>query len=51
MCSAAMPLSAGYTAEERVTGQVEYGGLQIQIYPMLPGIYEQEIKSKRLKDS
>jgi hypothetical protein len=46
----AMPLSAGYTAEEQITGQAEYGGLQIQVYPMEAEIYEQEIKSKRLKD-
>lgn len=46
----AMPLGAGYTAEEQITGQAEYDGLQIQVYPMRPEIYGQEIKSKRLKD-
>ncbi|HYZ73314.1 MAG TPA: hypothetical protein VE641_09570 [Chthoniobacterales bacterium] len=46
----AMPLGAGYTAEEQITGQAEYGGLQIQVYPMRPEIYEKEIKSKRLRD-
>jgi hypothetical protein len=46
----AMPLGAGYTAEEQITGQAEYGGIQIQVYPMRPEIYEQEIKSKRLRD-
>ncbi len=30
----AMPLGAGYSAEEQITGQAEYGGLQIQVYPM-----------------
>ena len=44
----AMPLGAGYTAEEQITGQAEYGGLQIQVYPMKAEIYEREIKSKRL---
>jgi hypothetical protein len=43
----AMPLGAGYTAEEQITGQAEYGGLQIRVYPMRPEIYEKEIKSKR----
>jgi hypothetical protein len=45
-----MPLGAGCTAEEQITGQTEYGGLQIQAYPMRPEIYEQEIKSKRLRE-
>lgn len=43
----AMPLGAGYTAEEQITLRAEYGGLQIQVYPMKAEIYEQEIKSKR----
>lgn len=30
----AMPLGAGYTAEEQLTGRAEYGGLQIVVYPM-----------------
>jgi hypothetical protein len=46
----AMPLGAGYTAEEQITGQAEYGGIQIQVYPMRPEIYEQEIKSKQLRE-
>jgi hypothetical protein len=43
----AMPLGAGYTAEEQITSQAECGGLQIQVYAMRPEIYEKEIKSKR----
>jgi hypothetical protein len=43
----AMPLGAGYTAEEQITRQAEYGGLQIQVYPMQPEIYEREIESKQ----
>lgn len=43
----AMPLGAGYTAEEQITLRAEYGGLQIQIYPMEAEIYEREIKSRR----
>lgn len=30
----AMPLGAGYTAEEQITGTAEHGGLQLQAYPM-----------------
>ncbi len=30
----AMPLGAGYTAEEQITGAAEFGGLQIIAYPM-----------------
>ena len=46
----AMPLGAGYTAEEQITLRAEYGGLQIQVYPMKAEIYEQEIKSRRLRE-
>ncbi|MAF10394.1 hypothetical protein CMK11_08080 [Candidatus Poribacteria bacterium] len=30
----AMPLGAGYTAEEQVTGEAKHGGLQIEVIPM-----------------
>ena len=30
----AMPLGEGFTAEEQITGEGEYGGLQIIVYPM-----------------
>ncbi len=30
----AMPLGDGYTAEEQITGQAEWGGLQISVTPM-----------------
>jgi len=36
----AMPLGAGYTAEEQVTGKAEHGGLQILAYPMKREVYE-----------
>src|SRR5438067_7512617 len=32
----AMPLGAGYSAEEQLTGKAEHGGLQIVVYPMKP---------------
>src|ERR1700747_2498567 len=44
-----MPLGTGYTVEEQITGQAERGGLQIQVYPMRPEIYENEIKTKVLR--
>jgi hypothetical protein len=40
----AMPLGSGYSAEEQITGQAEYGGLQIQIYPMRADIYKETIE-------
>jgi len=30
----AMPLGAGYTVEEQLTGMAEHGGLQIAVYPL-----------------
>ena len=30
----AMPLGAGYSAEEQITGKAEHGGVQIVVYPM-----------------
>ena len=37
----AMPLGAGYTAEEQITGAAEHGGLQIHVYPIKPAYYEE----------
>lgn len=36
----AMPLGAGYTAEEQLTGAAQCGGLQIIVYPMKRARYE-----------
>jgi len=36
----AMPLGAGYTAEEQITGKAEHGGLQIIAYPMKREVFE-----------
>ena len=36
----AMPLGSGYSAEEQVTGEAEYGGVQIQAFPMKREVYE-----------
>jgi hypothetical protein len=43
----AMPLGAGYSAEEQLTGAAEYGGLQIVAYPMKREAYERLPKRKR----
>ena len=36
----AMPLGAGYTAEEQLTGEAEHGGLQIMALPMKREVFE-----------
>jgi len=36
----AMPLGAGYTAEEQITGEAEHGGLQILVAPMKRDVFE-----------
>ncbi len=36
----AMPLGAGYTAEEQLTGEAEHGGMQIAVYPMKREAFE-----------
>jgi hypothetical protein len=36
----AMPLGAGYSAEEQLTGKAEHGGLQIVAYPMKREVFE-----------
>lgn len=37
----AMPLGLGYSAEEQIEGNAEWGGIQIQVFPMKGDIYEQ----------
>lgn len=36
----AMPLGEGYTAEEQIMGEAEFGGLQILAYPLKAELYE-----------
>jgi hypothetical protein len=43
----AMPLGAGYTAEEQITGEAEYGGLQLIVHPMKAKAYEELRARKR----
>ena len=42
----AMPLGAGYTAEEQLTGKAEYGGLQIIVYPMKREVFERRFPER-----
>jgi len=36
----AMPLGAGYTVEEQLTGEAEHGGIQIVVHPMKREVFE-----------
>src|SRR4051794_11980884 len=47
----AMPLGAGYTAEEQLTGQAEHGGLQIVAYPMKREVFERRFPERDSVDS
>jgi len=52
----AMPLGSGYSAEEQLTGEAEFGGLQVMVFPMQREVFEQrfpkieprEVKAYRL---
>ena len=37
----AMPLGAGYTAEEQITGEAEFGGIQLKVIPMKRSEFEE----------
>ena len=45
----AMPLGAGYSAEEQITGAAEYGGLQIAVYPMKREVFERRFPKRRVE--
>jgi hypothetical protein len=36
----AMPLGEGYSVEEQITGEAEFGGMQIEVFPMRPEVFE-----------
>ena len=42
----AMPLGAGYTAEEQLTGRAEVGGIQLIVYPMKRAVFEARFKPR-----
>lgn len=43
----AMPLGAGYSAEEQITGEGRVGGLQIRVHPLRREVYEQWMSRRR----
>ncbi len=43
----AMPLGAGYSAEEQVMGTAEHGGLQLAVYPMKRRVFERRFPKRR----
>ena len=46
----AMPLGAGYTAEEQVTGEARVGGVQIVVYPMKREVFERRFPVRRWRE-
>jgi len=42
----AMPMGAGYTAEEQITGKAEHGGLQLEVFPMKAEAFERRFLQK-----
>jgi hypothetical protein len=42
----AMPLGAGYTAEEQITGAADHGGLQVIVYPMKRDAFERRFPKR-----
>jgi len=42
----AMPLGAGYTAEEQLTGEAEHGGLQLMVCPMKREVFEERFPER-----
>jgi hypothetical protein len=43
----AMPLGAGYSAEEQITGTAEHGGLQLAVYPMKREVFDRRFPVRR----
>jgi len=43
----AMPLGAGYTAEEQLTGEAEFGGMQILVRPMKRDVFERRFPARK----
>lgn len=47
----AMPLGAGYSAEEQITGVGEHGGLQLIVYPMARAAFERRFPKRPARKS
>ena len=46
----AMPLGAGYTAEEQLTGEAEHGGLQLLVAPMKREVFERRFPKVAVRE-
>ncbi len=46
----AAPLGAGLTAEEQITGEAAWGGLQFVVYPMKAEVYRKRVERARTVD-
>ena len=47
----AMPLGQGYSAEEQITGEAEFGGMQIIAYPMKADVYREMVERRNAERS
>jgi hypothetical protein len=45
----AMPLGAGYSVEEQMTGEAEFGGMQIEVFPMRPEVFEKRFPIRAME--
>lgn len=45
----AMPLGAGYSAEEQITGKAEHGGLQLAVYPMKREVFDRRFPKREMR--
>ena len=45
----AMPMGEGYSVEEQITGEAEFGGLQIEVFPMRAEIFEKRFPKAQLR--
>ena len=46
----AMPLGSGYSAEEQITGEAEYGGIQIVVYPLKRQVFDKQFPKREAKE-
>jgi hypothetical protein len=47
----AMPLGAGYSAEEQITGRADHGGVQVQVFPMRRDVFERRFPRRPAGDA
>jgi len=45
----AMPLGEGFSVEEQVTGEAEFGGIQVEVFPMRPEVFERRFPVRRAR--